>query len=192
MRALACKEFKIGDKVVVNSPNVSANANNQPVPCEVVWIKKAEASYSNYVGLRYDADEKVMALTWAKFILKELGFKVDFIYSKRKYVRADCMLEGELTTVGPPKTHRIRIWNLGVKGMLFEFRQALPINQTVDLKVGPFEKLPPFRATGRLAQARPEGRVYLYGLEFQDISSQDTTILGKYLKLLISRGKASE
>jgi Tfp pilus assembly protein PilZ len=192
MRVRVCKDVKIGDKLLVNSPKMGAGNNNQPVPCKVAWIKKADTSYTNYLGLRYDADEKTMARTWAKVVLKELGFKVDSIYSKRKYVRADCMIEGLVTTVDPPKTHQVRVWNLGVKGILFEFSKLLPVGQTVDLQVGPLDKLLAFKATGRLAQVRPEGRIYLYGLEFQDISAQDTQLLGKYLKYLLTKGRTAE
>jgi hypothetical protein len=52
-----------------------------------------------------------MKNSWVKYFLKELGFKSETIYSKRKHIRADCFLDGTFRTASMDKSRPMRVYN---------------------------------------------------------------------------------
>jgi hypothetical protein len=126
-----------------------------------------------------------MARSWVKYFLKELGFSNEMIYSKRRYVRAECFMDGKVT-LKDGRSFPVRLYNLGVGGALFELGQTLELGMDAELQVGPHEDLPPFVTSGKLVKAKKEGKLFLYGLEFDSsMAGSEVKILGRYLQHLL-------
>lgn len=184
MRLRTFHPLKVGQTVTVHSPFHEVGANSEPVQCEIHWIHKPDRNLLTFSGGRYASDARVMGKSWVKNVLKQLGFRPEFIRSKRKHVRADCFLEGSLRR--PDNTRQeIRIHNLGVGGMLFEYRIPLTTGETHAVRIGPFEKLPALDVVGCIVKARPEGRNFLYSLEFNELKASELRLLALYLKTLL-------
>lgn len=175
--------LKKGQKITIHSPFNEVGENSDSVQGVVVWMHQPDKNFATYVGLRYSSDPKTMAKTWVKNILKQLGFKPESILSKRRWVRADCYLDGSLRRPDNAR-HEIRIQNLGVGGVLFEYRGVLQLGEQT-LRLGPHEKLPCLDVQGTLVKARPHGKNYLYSLEFGDLKPTQLKLLTMYLKHLL-------
>lgn len=183
LRLRLCHPIKVGQRLTIFSPFTEIGEKSAPVECEVRWIKQPESSFLTYVGTRYISEEKLMARSWVNGILKELGFRRDFQVSRRRWVRAERLLTGGLYR-GDHERHDIRIHNLGVGGAYFEYRGVLPLT-AAKIRVGPWEKLPGLDLEGTLVKAKPQGRHYLYSLEFGELQPAQVRLLSVYLKTLL-------
>lgn len=176
--------LKIGQVITVHSPFNEVGENNAPVDCKIVWTQQPEKSFVTYAGLVYATDPKKMARTWVKGVMKQLGFRPESLLSKRNWVRAEVFLEG---TVKRPDNsrHEMRIQNLGVGGALFEYRDKLPLGD-ITIRIGPYEKLPGLDVSGTLVKARPQGKHFLYGMEFGEMKPAQLRMLAVYLKTFLT------
>ncbi len=177
--------LKPGQLVKVATPVPIVGAGSDEVVCEVVWNKQPDRNFLTYAGMIYKSDEKTMARSWVKYFLKELGFSNEMIYSKRRFVRAECFMDGKLT-LKDGVSHKVRLYNLGVGGALVELGQTLELGLDAELQVGPHEDLPPFVGSGKLVKVKKEGKLFVYGLEFGSaMASSEVKILGRYLQHLL-------
>lgn len=183
LRMRLCHNLKPGQKITVFSPFNEIGENSDPVQVQVCWVKQPERTFLSFAGTKYISEPKIMARSWVKGILKELGFRPEFLTSKRRWVRAEQILEGTLRRDDHSR-QEIRIHNLGVGGALFEYRGILPLTE-MTIRVGPFEKLPGLDVSGQLVKARPQGKHYLYGMEFGDLQPAQLRLLAVYLKHLL-------
>ena len=179
------QQLKVNQVIRIWTPLPIIGASSEPVECKVVWTRQPDRNFLIFSGLVYTSDPKVMKHSWVKYFLKELGFKSETIYSKRKHIRADCFLDGSFRAASMDKARPIRVYNVGVGGILMEYHNSLPLGELVDIEVGPLDKLIPFRAKGKLVKIIPDGKTFLYGVEFTEISSPDLKTLGGYLKHML-------
>lgn len=184
LRLRSYQPCKVGDTLQILSPFNEIGDSNEPVLCQVQWVQQSNKSFHNYLGVKYISDNKAMARTWVRGVLKQLGFRPEFITSKRRWVRADHILEGTLKRPDNNR-HEILVHNLGIGGALFEYRNALPLGDS-EIRVGPYEGLPAMDLQGVLVKARPQGRHYLYGLQFENLNASQLRMLGVYLKHLLT------
>ena len=189
MRIRCFHPLKLGEAVNVWTPIPIVGGSNEPVTCKVVWSRQPDRNFCLYAGMTYESDDKLMARSWVKYFLKELGFKPEVIYSKRKYVRAECYMTGEYTD---PQgvTREMRVYNLGVGGTLIETHAEHPLGSVFQLRIGPYENLPVLEATGTLKMEQTEGKLHLCGVEFDEMTPHAVKILGQYLKVFMKSGWA--
>ncbi|MFN8612407.1 MAG: PilZ domain-containing protein [Vulcanimicrobiota bacterium] len=176
--------LKPGQVVTVHSPFNEVGENGAPVDCKVVWQQQPEKNFVTYAGLVYATDAKKMGGTWVRGVMKQLGFRPESLLSKRNWVRAECFLEGTVKRADNSR-HEIRIQNLGVGGALFEYKEKLPLGET-SIRIGPYDKLPGLDVTGTLVKARPQGRHFLYGIEFGEMKPAQLRMLTVYLKTFLT------
>lgn len=176
--------LKAGQIVTVHSPFNEVGENNAPVDCKVVWTQQPDKNFVTYAGLVYATDPKKMARTWVKGVMKQLGFRPESLLSKRTWVRAECFLEGTVKRADNSR-HEMRIQNLGVGGALFEYRDKLPLGE-ITIRIGPYDKLPGLDVSGTLVKARPQGKHYLYGMEFGEMKPAQLRMLTVYLKTFLT------
>jgi len=177
--------LKIGDKLKLLPPTEGIGNTAAPVEGKVMWIKNTEKSYARYAGLTFTTSKEQMGQSWVKVLLKELGFKPKAIFSKRRFVRADCFLDVKywVNQVGREVTGRV--YNLGVGGMLMESNYDLPNTGPTDMEFVPLEGLPALNLPAYPVSMRKEGTVRLIGLEFRDLNDRQLDLLSKYLKQLL-------
>lgn len=175
--------LKKGQRLTVYSPFNEVGESNLPVEVVVLWVHQPDKNFVTYAGVKYTSDPKAMGKTWVKNVMKQLGFRPESILSKRRWVRAECLVEGSVRREDNTRQD-IRVCNLGVGGILFEYRGILQLGpQTV--RLGPHDKLPPLDLSGNLVKARPQGKSYLYGLEFGELKPAQLRLLAVYLKALL-------
>lgn len=171
-----------GQWITIFTPFGDESLDGEPVRAEVLWSRQNRDGAA-VVGLRYAADPESMDRSWVRTVIKHLGFRPESLLSKRKWVRADCVLEGSLNR-GDGQPPRVQIHNLGVGGALFEHSGVLPLCKA-SLRIGPYEGLAAFEVHGHLIKARPDGKAYLYGLEFDQLDPEQLRHLSLYLKKLL-------
>ena len=184
LRLKVFQALKKGQKLLVYSPFNEVSEGSNPVEVQVLWTHQPERNFATYAGLKYSSDPKVMSKTWVKSVMKQLGFTPESILSKRRWARAHCFLEGSIRRTDKSR-QGIRIQNLGVGGVLFEYADLLAFGEQT-VRLGPHEKLPPLDITGNLVKARPQGKHYLYGLEFGELKPAQLRLLAIYLKALLT------
>ena len=175
---------QVGDTVYITYEVPAVNIQNQTVPCKVQWVRARERDFVQFVGLSYDASDEVLKNSWVKMLLKQLGFSPDKIYQRRKYVRAECFVPVKVIYQRVQSMDG-RLYNLGAHGALVEGRIALNVGELVELEVGPFEDLPPFRVTGTVVQRTNHHKNSMHGVKFSDLSDQTTQVLGRYMRHLL-------
>ena len=184
IRLKVFQALKPGQKILVHSPFNEVGQDGAPVECKVVWSQQPEKSFVTYAGLVYSTDPKVMARTWIKGVMKQLGFRPESLLSKRNWVRTDVFLEGTLKRSDNSR-HEMRIQNLGVGGVLFEYRDQLAMGE-ITIRIGPYDKLPGLDVSGKIVKARPQGKHFLYGMEFGEMKPAQLRMLTVYLKTFLT------
>ncbi len=175
--------LKRGQKVLVHCPFNEVGENCESVEATVLWTHQQERTGATHVGLKYSSEPKLMARTWVRSVMMQLGFRPESILSKRRWVRADCFLEGSVRRADNSRLE-MRVQNLGVGGVLFEYRGILQLGPQ-SVRLGPHEQLPHLDVQGTLVKARPQGKHYLYGLEFGEMKPAQLRLLTVYLKTLL-------
>jgi c-di-GMP-binding flagellar brake protein YcgR len=175
---------QIGEIVEVSYNVPAVNIQNQMVPCKVQWVRARERDFVQFVGLAYDASDEVLSKSWVKMLLKQLGFRPDKIFQRRKYVRAECFVPVRVV-YQRVNIFEGRLYNLGVKGALVEGQTELPPGEFVELQIGPFEELPYFTVTGTVAQQQRQHKNVMLGVHFDEMSDRATDCLGRYLRHLL-------
>lgn len=181
------QHLKVGEKVVLAPPGQGLSVQALPVEGKVVWIKTTEKSYARHAGVVFTTKKEDRAKTWVSLFLKELGFNPRMIYTKRRFIRADCFLDARYQAKQVGREVTGRVYNLGVGGMLLESNYDLPIDEPTEMEFIPPENLPVLRVLAYPIQVKKEGVVRLVGLEFRDLTARQLDVLGQYLKLLLKK-----
>lgn len=174
----------VGDIVEVSYKVPAVNIQNQTIPCKVQWVRSRDRDFVQFVGLAYDASDDVLRKSWVKMVLKQLGFRPDKIFQRRKYVRAECFVPVRVV-YQRVKAFEGRLYNLGIQGALIESQTELGIEELVELEIGPFESLPYFTVMGRVAQQTKQHKNVMLGVKFDEMSDKATDCLGRYLRHLL-------
>ena len=177
-----------GQIVRLTIPSPREGATRLPIDGRVVWAKVAGKNFLTQAGLVYASDANVMKCSWVNYILYEMGFKPDSIYSKRRFVRADCVLTGQVAEAGKPPVE-VKICNLGVGGALLGGRSEFAPGTQLTLHIGPQAPLPILCVSGQAVRVQSDRHGKLCGIEFDELSVADTKLLGKYLHALLAAEK---
>lgn len=155
----------------------------ETISCKVQWARTRDADGVTFSGLSYDESDIVLGNSWVKLVLKELGFRPDRLFQRRKYVRAECVIPAELSH----REGRVvgRLYNLGARGALVECAQHFVPGEEVELRVGPLDKLNPLVLAGRVVKATPHNTEYLVAMKFTGVGPRAMDRLGKYLRHLL-------
>ena len=183
MKLRTFEQLKAGDTVEITYPVPILELPLDTLPCKVLWTRTRQRDFVMFAGLSYAADEKTMAQSWVKYLLKQLGFSKERIYQKRKYARAECFVPAQMLYSGGKVDGRL--YNLGVGGALLEAPSAIEDGAEVELHIGPYEELPRFWLPARLVSRRSESRRFLLGLEFSELNPTQARLLGQYLFFLL-------
>ncbi len=173
---------EVGESVVVSYPSAGSRGANQTVPCRVEWVRHRERDRAQFVGLTYDASHELLGQSWVKQLLKELGFRTDLTFQRRRYLRAECYVPVRITDPNGDH-HRGRLCNLGVQGALVEALLPHSPLTTVALQIGPFEELPSFQVAGSVTQQSAQAD--LLSVSFAQLTREATDTLGTYLRHLL-------
>jgi hypothetical protein len=184
MKLRTFEPLKRGDLISITYPVPILEVSLDTVRCKVLWTQPRSRDFVLFVGLVYAEDEKTMARSWIKYLLKQLGFSKERIYQKRKYARAECFVPAKMV-YGAGKVVEGRLFNLGVGGALVEAAAPLEDGEKIELHVGPYEELPAIYLPGRLVSRRSEARRFLHGVEFSDLNASQARSLGRYLFFLL-------
>lgn len=181
------QHLKVGEKVVLAPPGQGVSVQALPVEGKVVWIKTTEKSYARHAGLVFTTKKEDRAKTWVSMFLKELGFNAKMVYTKRRFIRADCFLDARYQAKQVGREVTGRVYNLGIGGMLLETNYDLPPSEAIEMEFIPPEGLPVLRVLGYPVQVKKDGALRLCGLEFRDLTQRQLDVLGQYLKLLLKK-----
>jgi c-di-GMP-binding flagellar brake protein YcgR len=154
------------------------------VRCRVQWRKPRSKDYVHFVGLSYSSSEDVLRQSWVKSQLRQLGFRPERIFQKRKYVRVMCFIPVRLVTAGGASVEG-RLYNLGANGTLLEAVTRVDKGEVVRLTIGPHGELPEFEVKGRVAASEEINRLQFLGVEFESLNNSTNDKLGAYLRCLL-------
>lgn len=188
MRLRCFDPVKKGQLVDVHYAVPILSAEVSTVRCEVMWSRQREKDFVTFAGVRYVSNKKEMGKSWVKALLQELGFKPELIHQRRRHFRTDCFIPAQYV----PKSGELqgsKLYNLGVSGALIETTKELPRDDSLDLRIGPYEELPQFGVQATVVQCRkqPGSKLYQCGLQFKDLNSKHLKLLSDYLKLLMEQ-----
>ena len=186
MRIRINQKLKPGSKMFVYHPSRAADkVEEEYVLCEVRWCRRRRDSEELEAGLKYADITGNMRRSWVKFLLKELGFDERAIYTRRKLIRADTTMVGELHSDDGQRLEGVVV-NLGAGGVLFESAKSFHPTCKVRLLVGPLGKLRALEVTGVILHIRPtpEGKLHT-SIRFEDLKAAQVKLLGQYVVHLL-------
>ncbi|CAN0442646.1 unnamed protein product, partial [Phaeothamnion confervicola] len=172
-------------KLRVHSPASFTGTHSESVDCHVRWCRKRRKVEGYEIGVQYDGKPGSMRRSWVKFLLKELGFDERSIFTRRKSIRADGSIRGQM--IGPEGralTGTIR--NLGAGGALFETPNSLPSGTPVRLRVGPWRRLQAIELPAVVLSARDSQCT----LRFGELTASQVRRLGNYVLHLLKEQEA--
>lgn len=175
---------RVDDSVEVFSPEPEPRMPQRSVPCRAEWVRGRELDGALFVGLTYDASNELLGRSWVKVLLKELGFRPERTFQRRRFLRAEGFVPVRVG-LGRGTLFPGTLSNLGVQGALLEASCPLDPGVEAELEIGPFEELPSFLARGTVAQLSGGGEPYLLGVRFEDLSPEAIATLGRYLRHLL-------
>ena len=161
-------------------------AKESTVRCRVQWCKRRRRDSIHFAGLSYCSSEEVLRNSWVKVCLRQLGFRPERLFQKRKFVRVNCFIPVSVSPQDGPGVQG-SLYNLGVKGALLETSTALGIGEPVEIQIGPVEQLPVYTVRGRVAAGNEVNRLMFLGVEFESGDRTDPK-LSAYLRYLIDEG----
>ncbi len=162
----------------------SVTTSEATVRCKVQWIKSRPKDFVHFVGLSYQSSEGTLRRSWVKEQLKDLGFRPETIFQKRKYMRVTCYISARFTTDDGSLIEG-RLYNLGPKGALLEGPTAVKVGHRVELQVGPHQALGCLTLSGCVASCQDVNRLFFVGVEFSDMTQSQTDLLSQYLLQLL-------
>ncbi|HEY3999907.1 MAG TPA: PilZ domain-containing protein [Candidatus Xenobia bacterium] len=160
---------------------------------EVMWCRKQRGADAYQAGVRYADPDHVLARSWVKLILGELGFDVARLVDRRKSMRINVsgaqvaarMAAGRLPLDGS-------IVNLGAAGCLMEVRRHVLPGTIMQVHLGPQGGLPVLHLMGRVVRMakKPERGRWQLTIQFEAMSGAQVEALGRYLLLVLGRASA--
>jgi hypothetical protein len=72
-----------------------------------------------------------------------------------------------------------------VGGVLFEYKDKLALTD-ITIRIGPYDKLPGLDVSGKLVKARPQGKNFLYSMEFGEMKPAQLRMLAVYLRTFLT------
>lgn len=188
MRLEGATGFKRGAHIYISLPK--AHSKKKSIRCTVVWTQRRPTG-TWWVGVVYDDSQKNVRASWARDVLRELGFDEKNIYQRRQHVRFPSALEGEVRDGRGDLLTQVAVLNLGVGGALVRTDRSIPENSMLRLIVGPYGPLPSMELPGMMIRSREDPEVQGERLcNFRLLKADDGTIkqLGRYLVLLLREG----
>lgn len=186
MRVRLAQKLKPGSKIFVYHPSRAVDkVEEEYVLCEVRWCRRRRDSDELEAGLKYADITGNMRRSWVKFLLKELGFDERAIYTRRKLIRADASMTGELISEDGQRLEGTLV-NLGAGGALFESSKSFHPTCKVRMTVGPLGKLRSLEVSGVILHIRPnsEGKLHT-SIRFEDLKAAQVKLLGQYVVQLL-------
>ena len=157
------------------------------VRCRVQWAKPRNRDFVHFIGLSYSENEGVLRNSWVKMCLRDLGFRPERIFQKRKFVRVNCFIPVRLVTAdGRPVEGRL--YNLAANGALLEAEAPVARAQAVTLEIGPHEALSRFEVKARVASCEEINRLQFLGMEFEGMTAKTNEQVAAYLRTLLNEG----
>jgi c-di-GMP-binding flagellar brake protein YcgR len=154
----------------------------------VVWCRKRKGSTTVEAGVAYTDSDEVMARSWVKYILKQLGFDVHGIVERRKEVRVRAVI----AVCAAPLLYdadetAATIVNLGAGGCLIDTPTYMRHTTKVTLEIGPLAGYKPFKAIGKVLQCAkvPDTGRWSMRVQFDDMDPSDVDALGRYIAHLL-------
>lgn len=157
------------------------------VRCRVQWAKPRQKDYVHFIGLSYYSGEDVLRNSWVKATLRQLGFRPERIFQKRKFVRVNCFIPVHLLTSAGHSVEG-RLYNLGANGALLEAVTPVAKGEGVKLAIGPHDQLTQFEVSAHVVACEEINRLQFLGVEFDGPGGRYNDKLATYLRFLLEEG----
>jgi c-di-GMP-binding flagellar brake protein YcgR len=177
----------LGSMTDVTYDTPIAGVREDTVRCRVQWAKPRQKDFVHFIGLSYHSSEEVLRNSWVKMSLRNLGFRPERIFQKRKFVRVNCFVPVHLLTDAGHSVEG-RLYNLGANGALLEAVAPIAKGERVSLAIGPYGDLAQFEVNARLVSCEEINRLQFLGVEFDGLTSRSNERLAAYLRLLLEEG----
>lgn len=164
-----------------------AGVSEDTVRCRVQWARPRNKDFVHFIGLSYSDNEDVLRNSWVKMSLRDLGFRPERIFQKRKFVRVNCFIPVRLVTAAGASVEG-RLYNLAANGALLEAVAPVDKGEGVNLEIGPHDALPQFQVKARVASCEEINRLQFLGMEFEAMTSRQSEQVTTYLRSLLDEG----
>ena len=180
LRLESPRKLRKGQMLQIELEELTGPFSVARVNCQVRWCRNQKTSTFIGMGVSYEEPLERMSDSWVRSVLYELGFEEEFIYQRRRAVRVDCCLSGELEMDG--QRVPVSIVNLGVGGALIRGMGALELRDPVRLFLGPETPLPSVGLESEVVGMKAEaGEQHLLSVRFLEMSPSLNRTLGRYV-----------
>jgi hypothetical protein len=177
-------------------PNEPADQRQQ-VAGSVRWCRRKKEAEAYQLGVVFREDARLTpgslsqpdtspSISWAKALLKDLGFDETALFSRRKRLRIGATVPAELLG-SDGSTHTGEVVNLGVGGCLLRLASNPDPTAEYDVRLGPTHlfRVLYVRAIVKQSHQEPELGHHMVGLELKEMKPAQTRLLGDYVLSLL-------
>jgi hypothetical protein len=161
---------------------------NDLVFCTVRWCRPHPDGVRFEAGLLFMKSAARTEKTWSKYLLREMGFDEKALFTRRKQLRTGVAIPAEVLLGRAPSIHGT-VLNLGAGGCLLSIPVPLEMYEPYDLCLGPTEDFPMLYLRANVKLVKSEQGLSSIGLQFQDLSDEQTKLLGDYVLNLLKNNE---
>lgn len=152
----------------------------EPVEYRVEWTQELGTRYR--LGLSYPHRLSTFWNSWAASVLAGVDITNGEVLERRQTIRVPCQLAGIIERGNDAE--RGSILNIGIGGALISCRSRLAMNAEVRLSLSSPRRLE--RLEGRVLRSWNRRNSFLYGVEFTELSQEQSSELAILLDQLLS------
>ncbi len=161
---------------------------------EVVWCKRKSRSKEHIIGVKYSDTRQKLNASWVKFIFQKFGLNTGATLQRRRDIRIRSKVPVTMVDAEGTSTSAEAV-NLGLGGLLIASRQVFPDGALLQLRIGPYQRLPELAMRGSVVRRRlsKKAEAWLLGVAFMGGTYDDSKLLTRYLlKVLQESDRADE
>jgi len=149
---------------------------------QVAWCRKKRNANVYQAGLTFQDTHKIIEDSWVYYLFNKFGEKSADYLQKRINVRVPT----EIYIICTDAKDRIKqgiIHNISMGGVLVKCRKQIPVAETLQLVIGPYQKFKTISLRGRVLRASyfEETDHWIIAIEFVDMNPKDQKNIGKLI-----------
>ena len=173
-----------GTSVAIKAP-VALEPYYSPMLAQVMWSSRKDDDYIYGLllppGIEFEE-------SWVAAVMDQLGYQISS-FQRRKYVRADSELPGQLLLDAQPPLP-VTVLNLSMGGAMVSSEVVIESDTPFRLQLGPHADLPELEVSGVILRNTPgetEGK-HVHSTRFGPLEKRRHSLLKEYIMNLLERG----
>ena len=180
--------FQRGQLIQVSNPLPEAKTSD-PVTARIVWMRPNRELAGKFdLGLQFEESPVALGKSWVITVINKISMSSK-MFNQRKYTRAVANMPIEVVLITAERLPGTAI-DLGLGGALLAVDRPMTPTTKITLHIGPLGNHDKLELRCEIISSRHDenGRGWTHSVKFNEISTTQTKLLGKYVVDLLKTG----